>query len=109
MTAKRVVPREQAYRDTERAIDHYARDAGPDIALGFVDALEAAYRTISEHPGIGSPRYAHELDLPGLRHRRLVRFPWIVFYVELADHIDVWRVLDARSDIPAWLDDPDEN
>jgi toxin ParE1/3/4 len=109
MTAKRVVPREQAYRDTERAIDQYAHEAGPDIALGFVDALEAAYRTISEHPGIGSPRYAHELDLPGLHHRRLVRFPWLVFYVEGADHIDVWRVLDARSDIPAWLDDPDEN
>ncbi|BBE35258.1 type II toxin-antitoxin system RelE/ParE family toxin [Sphingosinicella microcystinivorans] len=109
MTAKRVVPREQADRDAERAIDHYARDAGADIALGFVAALEAAYRTISEHPGIGSPRYAHELDLPGLRHRRLARYPWLVFYVERADHIDVWRVLDARSDIPAWLGEPEDS
>ncbi|MDF0491083.1 type II toxin-antitoxin system RelE/ParE family toxin [Sphingobium sp. H39-3-25] len=103
MTAKAVVPRAQAHRDVEDAIDHYAREAGADIALGFVEALEAAYRWIGEHPGTGSPRYAHELDLPGLRHRSLGRFPYLVFYVERADHIDVWRVLDARRDIPEWL------
>ena len=107
MTAKRVVPREQAHRDVENAIDHYAREAGPEIALRFVNTLEAAYRMIGEQPGIGSPLYAHELALPGLRHRRLARFPWLVFYVERDDHIDVWRVLDAHRDIPAWLDDPE--
>lgn len=109
MTAKPVVPRDQAHSDVEDAIDHYARESGPDIALGFVAALEAAYRSIAEYPGIGSPRYAHEVALPGLRHRRLVRFPWLIFYVERDDHIDVWRVLDARRDIPAWLDDSDDN
>src|SRR3546814_10713602 len=60
MTAMRVVPRDQAHRDVEDAIDHYACEAGSDIALGFVEALEAAYRGLAEHPGIGSPRYAHE-------------------------------------------------
>lgn len=109
MTGKRVVPREQAHRDVDQAIDHYAREAGADVALGFVGALEAAYNSIAEHPRIGSPRYAVELDLPGLRHRRLVRYPWLVFYVERDDHIDVWRVLDARRDIPAWLGDPEDN
>lgn len=104
MTAKPVVPRDEANRDTERAIDHYARTAGTDIALAFVEAVEAAYQWIAEHPGTGSPRYAHELDLPGLRHRPLGRFPYLVFYVEHPDHIDVWRILDARSDISEWLD-----
>lgn len=108
MTVKRVVPRAQAHRDAEQAIDHYAREAGPEVAVGFVDALEAAYRAIAEHPGIGSPRYAHELDLPGLRHRRLTPYPWLLFYVERDDHIDVWRVLDARRDIPAWLGEPED-
>ena len=107
MTAKRVVPRDQADQDVVAAIDHYAREGGPDIALAFVDGLEAAYRAIAEHPGIGSPRYAHELSLPGLRHRRIARFPWLVFYVERGDHIDVWRLIDARRDILAWLDDPE--
>ena len=109
MTVKRVVPRKQANSDVDGAIDHYARDVGPDVAIGFVEAIQAAYRVISEHPGIGSSRYAHELNLPGLRHRRLARFAWLIFYVERAHHIDVWRVVDARRDIPAWLDDPYEN
>ena len=108
MTFKRVIPRQQVRLDVEQALDIYAREAGPEIATGFVDALEAAYRKIGEHPGIGSPRYAHELDLPGLRHRRLARYPWLVFYVERNDHIDVWRVIEARRDIPAWLSDPEE-
>lgn len=107
MTPKAVVPRDQAHCDVEQAIDHYAREAGADIALGFVEVLEAAYRWIAEHPGTGSPRYAHELDLPDLRHRQLERYPYLVFYVERTDHIDVWRVLDARRDIPAWLAEPD--
>jgi len=107
MKLKRVVLREQANRDVEEAIDYYVREAGVEIALGFVDALEETYRLIAEHPGIGSQRYAHELDLPGLRHRSISRFPWIVFYVELEANIDIWRVLDARRDIPAWLAQPE--
>lgn len=108
MTAKVVVPRDQAHRDVEEAVDHYAREAGADIALGFVEALEAAYRWIGGHPGTGSPRHAHELGLPGLRHRSLERFPYLIFYVERADHIDVWRVLDAHRDLPQWLLDPED-
>jgi len=103
MTAKPVVPRERAHLDARDTIDHYMRDAGAPVVLDFIDALQAAYRTIGEHPGIGSPRYAHELDVPGLRHRRLRNFPQIVFYIEQPDHIDVWRVLDARRDIPQQL------
>lgn len=107
MTPKAVVPRNQAHRDVERAIDHYLYEAGTDIALDFVKALEVAYRWIAEHPRAGSPRYAHELDLPGIRHRPVGRYPYLVFYVERAHQIDVWRVLDARRDIPAWLAEPE--
>jgi toxin ParE1/3/4 len=103
MTAKVVVPRQAAHRDVDEAIDHYLRQAGGEIALRFVDAIERTYRAIGERPAAGSPRYAHELDLPGLRHRAVGHFPHRVFYVEREDHIDVWRVLDGRRDIPAWL------
>jgi toxin ParE1/3/4 len=98
-----VVPRERAHRDVEEAIGFYLREAGVDIALRFIDTLERTYSAIAQHPGVGSLRYAHELDLPRLRHRGLSQFPYLVFYVERADHIDVWRVLDARRDIPASL------
>ena len=107
MTSKPVVPREAARRDVDDAVDYYAREAGVDITLGFVEALEEAYRAISARPGIGSPRYGHELDLPGLRSRRLARYPFLVFYVEGANAVDVWRVLHAQRDIPSWLEPPE--
>lgn len=103
MTPKRIIPREQARRDVEEAIDHYAQEAGTEAALRFVAALSEAYQKISVRPATGSLRYVHELDLPGLRSRKLGRFPYFVFYLERDDHIDVWRMLHAQRDVPAWM------
>ena len=103
MTAKRIVPRELANRDVDEAIAYYLHEPSEEVALGFVDALESAYRHISTHPASGSSRYAVELNLPGLRSWPLRRFPHLVFYLETKDCIDVWRVLHAARDIPAWL------
>jgi len=103
VSKKSVRPREQARQDTDTAVDYYLRETGLDIALGFIDALETTYCTIADHPGVGSPRYAHELDIPGLRNHPLKRYPYLVFYVEREDHIDVWRVLHAERDIPALM------
>ncbi len=103
MKGKPIVSRALALRDVEHAQDHYADEAGIDMALRFVDALEATYRAISSRPATSSPRYAHELDLPGLRTRKLARFPYLVFYIDKGDHVDVWRVLHARQDVAAWM------
>ena len=103
MSAKPVVPRDQARRDFEDAIDYYAREAGEQIALRFIDAMERAFRAIAGHPAAGSPRYAYELDFPGLRTWPVKRYPYLVFYVEQEDRIDVWRVLHTERDIPAWM------
>ena len=105
MTAKPVVLRELARRDVEDAVAFYTSEAGGRVALGFIDAVETAVVAIGRHPGARSARYAHELDLPGLRSRRLKRFPYLVFYLERDDRIDVWRVLHAQRDIPVWLKD----
>jgi toxin ParE1/3/4 len=104
---KRIIPREQANRDVEDAIAYYLAQHAEQAALGFVDALEQAYQRISRHPSAGSPRYAHELGLPGLCCWRLLRYPFLVFYVERDDHIDIWRVLHEQRDIPAWMQDPE--
>jgi toxin ParE1/3/4 len=105
--AKAVVPRELANRDVQEAIAYYLSEAPVQVALGFVDALEHAYTHVGRHPATGSPRYAHELNLPGLRAWPLKRYPYIVFYVERPDCIAVWRVLHGQRDIPAWMQDPD--
>ena len=106
MRGKRLVLRDVARRDVEAALDHYVREAGSDVALGFIEALQSAYRFIADHPSLGTPRHAHELHLPGLRSRTLKGFPFLVFYIERADYIDVWRVLHSRRDIPLSLRDP---
>lgn len=106
MKSKPIIPREWANRDVDAAVAYYLSEASEAVALGFIDALERAYTHIGRHPATGSPRYAHELDLPGLRVWQLIRYPYLVFYVERPDCIDVWRVLHRRRDIPAWMREP---
>lgn len=108
MTAKSVLPRAKARADVDFAIEYYANEAGADVAFSFIDALELAYAFIAEMPTAGSPRWSHELNLPGLRTIRLKGFPWLVFYLEFETHIDVWRVLHARRDMPVLLAEVDE-
>jgi toxin ParE1/3/4 len=103
LSGKPVVQRAHAEADVEAAVAYYLDEAGERAASGFIDALEHAYRQITRHPSAGSPRYAHELGLPGLRCRPLRRFPFLIFYVEREDRIDVWRVLHGERDIPTWL------
>ena len=109
MSGKPVVLRERAQRDVDEAVGHYLTEAATAVALDFIDALEDACRQIGARPATGSPRYAHELDIPGLRFRTVKRFPYMVFYVERAAEIDVWRVLHGARDIPAWMQESRED
>jgi toxin ParE1/3/4 len=101
--AKPVVPRAQADRDVDETITYYLEQGAVDAALGFIDALERACDHIGRYPAAGSPRYAHELNLPDLRFWRVPDYPHVVFYVERNDHIDVWRLLHSQRDIPSWM------
>ena len=103
MSVKEVVPRALARRDIDEAIEHYLNEAGGKAALGFIAGLEHAFRQIARHPAAGSPRHAHELDLPGLRVWPVKRYPYLVFYMEREHAIDVWRVLHGNRDVPAWI------
>jgi toxin ParE1/3/4 len=100
---KSIVPRELARSDVEAAVDYYAREAGSEVALGFIDALEDAYDLIASHPEAGSLRYAYELGLPDLRSVSLKRYPYLIFYRDQPDHVDVWRVL------PQGMQEPDNH
>lgn len=108
MSGKPVVLRERARRDIDEAIERYLSEAGLAVALRFIDALEDTLRQIGERPASGSPRHAHELEIPGLRFRSVGRFPHLVFYVERDADIDVWRVLHGARDIPAWMQETHE-
>ncbi len=103
MTPRQVVLRARARKDVEEAVAHYRDHAGAAVAIGLIDALEEAFGHIAANPGSGSPRYGHEVNLPGLRSWPLKSYPHLVFYMTGDGRIDVWRVLHERRDIPAWL------
>lgn len=103
MSAKPLIRLESARRDERNAVAYYAREAGLDVALRFAGTLRNTYRSVSERPGIGSPRYGNLLGIEGLRSRKLNRFPFLIFYVERDNQIEVWHVLHAQRDIPASL------
>jgi toxin ParE1/3/4 len=100
MSTKPVLPRETALQD---GVDHYLDEATAQVALDFIDSLEAAYGHIARAPKTGSARFGHALNLPGLRSWPLSRFPFLVFYFEHDDRIDIWRVLHMSRDVPAWI------
>lgn len=91
MKQKTVVSRERARQDVEAAIDYFLAQGPHSIAQGFIDALEQTYTRISHYPAGGSLRYAHALNIDGLRFARLGRYPWLVFYVEQAEWIEITR------------------
>jgi toxin ParE1/3/4 len=79
LSAKRVVPRDRANQDVDDAVAYCLSEDAATAALNFIDEVEKAYGHISRHPGSGSTRHAHELDLPGLSFAPLTRFPSLAF------------------------------
>ena len=98
-----IVRRKLARADIEQAAAYYFDTAGLAVAERFVAAVEAAVARAATHPEAGSARYAQALDRPGLRFWLVRGFPYLVFYRDAGVYLDVWRVLHAERDIPAWL------
>ena len=97
-----LVRRAQADLDVIDAVDHCLAES-LSTAEGFVAAIEKAYGHIQRAPATGSPRWAHELNIPGLRSWPCLPYKQQVFYVVRPERIEVWRVLHGSRDIPARL------
>ena len=106
MAGKPVVQLRRAERDAREIVARYLAEAGEGRAVDFAQALDRAMDRISRHPAAGSPRYARELGLPGLRFVTLGRYPHLVFYIERENRVDVLRVLHGGRDIPASMREP---
>ena len=103
MIVKRVVLRDQAKRDVRQTTAWYRNEGGTTLARRWAAAVEAALRHIGAYPQTGFTRYAAQLKLDALRFWPIDGFPYLVFYVEREQHIDVGRVLHQKRDIPAWM------
>ncbi|MDP2955999.1 MAG: type II toxin-antitoxin system RelE/ParE family toxin [Longimicrobiales bacterium] len=93
--------------DIRQAASFYVAEGSTAVAIAFVEAVERTFLHVRTHPGAGSPRYAHELDIPGLRSWPVAGFPYLVFYRMEAHTLTVWRVLHAERDIPEHLQAPE--
>jgi toxin ParE1/3/4 len=97
---KRAQQRTLAQQDIAKAFEYYLGAAGPATAIDFVSEIDACTQRVERFPEAGSPRYAGLLDIKGLRFAVVTRFPYLVFYFERADHVDIVRVLHQHQDIP---------
>lgn len=105
MTGKPVQVLPQAEHDLRQATVWYRDQGGEDLAVKWADAVAAALRHVGAHPRTGASRHAVALSLGGLRVWPVQKFPYLIFYIERDTHVDVWRVLHAQRDIPAWMRD----
>lgn len=103
---KKIVRRALADADILAALNYYITNA-PEYAYTFIDSIEEAYQHVQQFPASGSLRYAYEINLPELRVWGCDKYPYIIFYVDYPNQIEVWRVLHSHSDIPATLQQAD--
>lgn len=99
---KRALRSSEAQKDIEEIVSYYSK-RGLFLADRFIDEYEAIIREIEMMPGIGTLRFASELDVPNLHVYPLHDFPYLIFYFEREKYVDVVRVLHSHRDIPGLL------
>lgn len=102
VSPKQVIRSAQAQSDVQEALAYYQLEA-PHAVDAFLNALQRVVAHIQRAPGTGSPRYAIELNMPGLRFWLLSKFPYGLFYLEQDDQLLVIRMVHMAQDIPASL------
>lgn len=99
MKTLRVLP--AADRDIDAAADYYLLEAGVDIALRFMEAVEATFTRLVEHPDAGA---LVKLQVPELQEHRFRVVPgfadYLVFYRTTPTALEVTRVLHGARDLP---------
>ncbi|HRY26732.1 MAG: type II toxin-antitoxin system RelE/ParE family toxin [Geminicoccaceae bacterium] len=90
-----------AARDLRRIRAWIAADSGVDRANVLLRALLDVVERIAELPALGTLRPSF-----GTGVRCFVRKPYLVFYRELDERVQVLRIIDGRRDLQiAWLED----
>lgn len=89
--------------DVHDIICYYREQAGAAVAENFASEIDEAYARLKQHPNIGSPRPALDLDIEGIKSWALKRFPHQIFYEIHDDHVELWRILYPRRDVTLGL------
>ena len=82
----------------------YIHRANPDAARAFVHAAYDNFEFLARNPGLGRARA--DLGFPEVRSWRIRGFRrYLIFYRELPDRIQIWRVLHGARDLHQTLGD----
>lgn len=107
MTADRVIHKTGlATADITELADYFLAKAGVAVALRFVDHAERAFDRLLANPGIGALVGLDELPYEDIRRWHIDGFgSLMILYREVADGVEIVRVLHTARDIPALLRD----
>ena len=81
-----------------RTAAQFIHQDNPTAAHLFLEAAYETFEFLARHPGIG--RVRSDLGFPEIRSWRVVGFRrYLIFYRELPDRIQIWRVLHGARDL----------
>lgn len=94
---------EFVFCDLQTAARYIHRD-NPRAARAFLEAAYDSFEFLAHHPGLGRPRA--DLGFPDLRTWRIAGFRrYLIFYRELPDRVQIWRVLHGARNLHTPLSD----
>ncbi|WP_282848230.1 type II toxin-antitoxin system RelE/ParE family toxin [Microbacterium oxydans] len=105
MTPGHLVTSRRADEDIDGAVTRYLGDAGPKVALEFIDDLQHAMGRITAYPSLESARFELVTEIPDIRAFPLRSHPYLLIYTDDPDAVRLHRVLHTRRDIAAVLRD----
>jgi len=87
-----------------QAAARYIRHDNPQAARAFLEAAYDSFEFLACNPGLGRKRT--DLGFPEVRSWRIAGFRrYLIFYRELPDRIQVWRVLHGARELHNTLPD----
>ena len=103
---RRVERRPRARIDVIEQAIYLGDEANDELALRFIDAVDAAVQRLAATPEIGRPRDAGNVRLAGMRSWPVPGFPnHLIFYRTDEDSLEIVRVVHGSRDLVRLLDD----
>ena len=96
---------EYVFCDLQNAY-RYIRRGNPAAAAAFLEAAYDTFEFLAEFPGAGRPR--PEFGYKNLRSWRVSGFRrYLIFYRDVTERIQIWRVLHGSQDLESILGQSD--
>jgi toxin ParE1/3/4 len=102
----RVIHRSDCFwADIQEQVDWYRENAGPEVGVGYVNAVEATLQALAKTPGLGRPRFQNRPELSGVRSWRVERpfHRYLIFYRFDEENLMAERVIHGACDLPRRL------